>query len=88
MFDAVFQGFQMPKHHGPGGPQALAVCLVHDLDPERRTILQRADCLFDTLGQDLGPTARKAVEAGGLEASECFRNGQARIPRNVVDLRW
>ena len=88
MLNPVFQGVKMPEHHGAGRPEALAVCLVHDFDPEGRTVLQRADCLFDALSQDLGATAWKAVETGCLEPSKCFRNRQARISCNMVDLRW
>ena len=59
----------------------------HDVQPVIRHDLLGADLAAHLIDEDFRAAARQAVETGRLQALERLEDGQARLAREVLDLR-
>ncbi len=59
VFDAIFGFVHGAVHHGAARLQTEILSHFHHFQPARRRDFQRADCFFDTLGQNFCAAARQ-----------------------------
>ena len=88
MFQPLLDGFDRAVHHRRGRAKPGTMCMAHDAEPFVRGGLAVAVEKFpDPIDQDLGATARDAVEATRDQPLDHLGNGKARQTREVEDFR-